>query len=54
MPPIQVDPNDVLQVALARAAQTYSELLAEVAKLTAYARELEKRLAEREPDPTPQ
>lgn len=48
--PFQLDPSDVLDVVRARATQTYSELLLEVGQLTAYARALEKQLADRRHD----
>lgn len=44
----QVDIADVLEAVLAKAAQQYASSLMEIARLTAYAQALEKRLSELE------
>lgn len=44
--PIHLDPSDVLAVTRARAAQTYSDLLDEIVRLTVYATGLAREVEE--------
>lgn len=49
--PVQLEKDAVTAALKARAVQTYSEMLDEVARLTAYAHLLEGRLSERAAEP---
>lgn len=50
--PIQLDPTEIAKVTRARAAQTYADMLEEIAQLTVYVRMLEQRLAtQQQPEP---
>jgi hypothetical protein len=45
---VQVSTDEVLEVVLARAGQAHAELLAEIGRITVYARQLQARVAELE------